>query len=50
MDGVVFEWKLKGLGELWNARVDGAVALGSCLRQVVMAKGLRRMNAMFFNV
>ena len=39
--GRILEWRLRGLGVVWNARVEGAVALGSCLRQVVRAKGLR---------
>ena len=49
-DGVALEWKLRGLGELWNVRVVGAAALGSCLRQVEMANGLLRTNAMVVDV
>ena len=47
---MALEWKLRGLGELWNVRVVGATALGSCLRQVEMANGLLRTNAMVFDV
>lgn len=31
-------------GELWNVRVTEEVALGTCLRAEVMAKGRRRTN------
>ena len=48
--GRIFEWRLRGLGEVWNVRVDGAAALGSCLRQVVRAKGLRQTKAMVGDV
>ena len=49
-DGVALKWKLRGLGELWNVRDVGAAALGSCLRQVEMANGLLRTNAMVVDV
>ena len=39
--GTILEWRLRGLGEVWSARDEGTEALGSCLRQVVKAKGLR---------
>lgn len=42
--GVLERW-LKSCcltGELWKARAAGELALGSCLRAEVMAKGLRR--------
>ena len=48
--GRILELRLRGLGEVWSARVEGVEALGSCLRQVVRAKGLRQTKAMVGNV
>ena len=50
VDRVALEWKLRGLEELWNVRVVEAAVLeaavlGSCLRQVEMANGFLRTNA-----
>ena len=50
VDGVALEWKLRGLEELWNVRVVEAAVLGSCLRQVEMANGFLRTNAMVVDV
>lgn len=46
MEGAGLTWKVETFGVLWNARVAGDAALGSCLIAVEMANGLRRTNAM----